>query len=170
MNPTEEQKAGVLRHIRYEIERCIFIFPGENVFPDFWVSHIVHARVLIDFFECQSKFKDDVLCTDFGFDARTLNVSEWYRLKMNKDLAHLTYERVKRTYDTQTWNVPEVLSAFYEVSLEFIDHILKNPPKLVDESELAIWRQHSTKLHATLKECRAKGIPFASLLLLWSPS
>jgi len=105
----------------------------------------------MDFFECKCAFSSDVLCTHFAFPARTPKVSKWYREKMNKDLAHLTYERVKRTTETQGWNVHEVISPFVGVSMEFIDHIITKPPRLAEESELRLWNQLSEALRAALR-------------------
>jgi hypothetical protein len=96
-----------------------------------------------------------VHCTHFCFKARTLNVPDRYRHKMNKDLAHLTYERVKRTTVTQGWNVFDVISPFYGVSHDFLDHIIRKPPKLAEESELVLWRNDLSVLRKLLAQIPA---------------
>jgi len=141
MVTTEEHKAAILRHVYYEIARCVFIQAGEQQFDEWWVSHIMHARVLMDFFECKRLGNDDVGCTDFGFPKQSLSISEWYRHKMNKDLAHLTYSRAKRTLNTQIWVPEDVIGPIRTVSREFVQHIVTSPPSLADQKELECWRE-----------------------------
>ena len=145
--PTAEEKAGILRHIRYEIEKCLLVEEGINKHAEWWVIHMVHARVLIDFFEGKITGHDDVLCMHLGFQVHPLQISDWYRHKLNKDLVHLTYARVKRTSVTQGWNISEVIQPIHERAKEFVHHIIQNPPHLSDEAELNLWMQLQRKLN-----------------------
>lgn len=58
---------------------------------------LVHARILLDFFEhpANQRTKDDILAEDLDFPAKPVDGSGELRKKINKRLAHLTYARAK---------------------------------------------------------------------------
>jgi len=62
-------------------------------------SMLIHVRVLLDFFEKRGVRKDefdDVLSLHFGFPAEPVDLRPDYRLRINKEVAHLSYARAKR--------------------------------------------------------------------------
>lgn len=88
-----------------------------------------HARLLYAFFETPSSKRgrdDDVLAEDFGFPASRINLAEDDRLRLNKDLFHLTYSRLRHTPQTKPWP-SSIISCLYEPCVAFIEHILCSP-------------------------------------------
>jgi hypothetical protein len=116
--PADEQLINMLPHIHYEISQMTeTLLTGASILNDLpgntcqmqlenalWKSCIIHARILLDFFEFEKrrtrydKEMDDVLSADYGFKTQKVDIAPHYRDRMNKDLAHLTYSRVYRTY------------------------------------------------------------------------
>ncbi len=69
---------------------------------------MAHARLLYDFLEQRTadRFKDNVLSEDFGYPAATLPLPPDDRKRLNKDLMHLTYDRLRHTPITKPWPLP----------------------------------------------------------------
>jgi hypothetical protein len=68
-------------------------------------SLLLHVRILLDFFEHakDGRERDDVLAEDFSFIARGIALDPDTRRRLNKDLAHLTYESVERPRQAKGW-------------------------------------------------------------------
>jgi hypothetical protein len=142
--PSQQQIADILPHLRYEIEQ-IFVVPAhdqsdwrarESVF----LAMLVHARLLLDFFEHTSRGHDDVLCADFGFLPAPVPQSTGDRLRLNKDIAHLTYSRLRHTPATKSWPLEDILRPIRDRAAAFASHIISNPPAHSTAEELARWR------------------------------
>jgi hypothetical protein len=96
-------------------------------------SRLLHVRTLIDFFEVNTSVQDDILAAHYGFRTALLPIDEVYRQRLNKDLAHLTYSRTKRTADDKPWPHARVVLPVLERCQDFIDHVLTSRTK---------WRDH----------------------------
>src|SRR5437867_9598318 len=101
MTPSVDQRSEILSHVRYEIEYCFFV-PAHNqndghVRESVYLAMLVHARILLDFFESTERWRDDVLCSDFGFPPAVVPIDPKERKRFNKDLLHLTYSRLRHT-------------------------------------------------------------------------
>jgi hypothetical protein len=141
--PTDADLVGILSHVRYEIEQC-FIIPKHHehdwhLKESVFLAILIHARVLLAFFESTDRRLDDVLCSDFGFPSSPVYIPPDDRKRFNKDIAHLTYSRLRHTPETKPWPVFEILRALFDRSVSFIRHILAHPPNGADELELRNW-------------------------------
>ena len=90
--PSQQQIADMLPDLRYEIDQ-IFVVPDHDendwrIRESIFLAMLVHARLLLDFFEHTSRERDDVLCADFNFPSAPVPLSSKDRLRLNKDIAH----------------------------------------------------------------------------------
>lgn len=143
MTPTRSDVALILPHIRYEIEKA-FITPRHNIkdvhlHEAVFLSVLIHARILLSFFESSERRQDDVLCSDFGFVARPVDLKPENRMRFNKDLMHLTYSRLKHTSESKPWPLQDLMLPLFIRSFEFINHIIQNPPPGAERSEIEQW-------------------------------
>jgi len=141
--------------VRYEITYGMVI-PSHDRSDDLlteavFLSFMVHARNLVGFFEPAppKPKKDDVFCTDFGFPARRLPISDEDRLRFGKDMMHLTYKRLRHTPATKSWPVVPLYRALKPVCLEFAAFVVKSNGLAVPEAELAEWRRVHHLLSST---------------------
>jgi hypothetical protein len=137
--PTQDQKVRILEHIYYEILRCFKFDPGEEKFTEYWISHMIHARVLLDFFEAEKERSDDVVCTQFGFPARKVDIASEHWTRLNKDVNHLTYSRLRHTPETKGWDIRSALIPLAQRAVEFMDHVILYPPIGAANDELERW-------------------------------
>lgn len=141
--PSNADHAQILSHVRYEIEQC-FIIPAHHqndwhVKESVFLAILIHARILLTFFESNDRRKDDVLCSDFGFPSRPVLIPPAARLRFNKDMVHLTYSRLRHTPETKPWPVLEILRPLLERAVEFISHVVSHPPHGTNPKELDEW-------------------------------
>jgi hypothetical protein len=141
--PTDIEIAGILSHLRYEIEQC-FIIPKHHehdwhLKESIFLAILIHARVLLAFFESTDRRWDDVLCSDLGFPSSPVPIPPDDRKRFNKDIAHLTYSRLRHTPETKPWPVSKILRPLLDRSVSFIRHILAHPPDGADKQELSNW-------------------------------
>ena len=126
MEPTKTQIRDAAHAVLYEVALFIGLyarlFRGET--PTDWVAlnacleaWLLHARNLTAFFETsqEHRCKDDVVSEDYGFAAQPLPINDTVRNRFNKDLAHLTFDRIARTRQTpesrqaKKWHLLEFL-------------------------------------------------------------
>jgi hypothetical protein len=120
---------------------------------------MAHCRALYHFFkkaerkDTPRREDDDILSEDFGFAHKELYGNEREDLlnRFNKDLFHLTYERLKRTPDTKPWPMDALFLPVAQQSKEFIEHILTCHDVPVTETERALW--------TNLKAAAAANLP-----------
>ena len=141
--PNDDDLAAILSHVRYEIEQC-FVVPqhdpsDHHIRESAFLAILVHARLLLDFFEAQSRYRDDALCSDFGFPTTAVPIDPDDRLRLNKDIAHLTYSRLRHTPATKPWPVASILLSLRPTVVAFIRHVLDHPPKRAQPEELQLW-------------------------------
>lgn len=141
--PSSADRAQILSHVRYEIEQC-FVLPAHH--QDDWhlkesvfLAILIHARILLSFFESNDRRKDDVLCSDFGFPSRPVPISSEAWLRFNKDMVHLTYSRLRHTPESKPWPVAEILRPLLERTIEFMTHVVSHPPAGANPKELDEW-------------------------------
>jgi hypothetical protein len=117
--PTNEQCVGALNDVAYEIEQILDLratWPAERgLRMNAWLeSLLIHVRALLDFFEHASRTKvrgeelDDVLAKDYGCDAASIDLSDTFRMRLNKDLAHIAFSRQTRRGDLKLWTLSDI--------------------------------------------------------------
>lgn len=127
--PTPEQTIEVFRNsLVYEI---MFTFGIPHHDPmDYcqWetvnFARIGHARVLYSFFQgtAANRKKDDVVSEDYGFPSRTISLPPGDEDRMNKDLLHLTYARLRHSPVSKSWP-DSILSCLQPIVIDFMEHI-----------------------------------------------
>jgi hypothetical protein len=166
--PSQQQIADMLPHLRYEIDQ-IFVVPDHDqndwrIRESVSLAMLVHARLLLDFFEHTSREHDDVLCADFGFQPAPVPLSSSDRLRLNKDIAHLTYSRLRHTPATKTWPLEDILHPIRERAGAFVSHIISSPPQNSAAEELALWKH----LHGAITQAANKSLQPTAAALAFS--
>jgi hypothetical protein len=151
MKPTPDQIAQALQHVFYEIQSFLqtpeYDHSNKALEESVYFRKMAHCRVLYDFFTTKADDRngsnDDIVSEDFGFPIPT---KELYGDKprelldrFNKDLFHLTYDRLKRTPKTKPWPMDCLFPPVAQRSREFIDHILTRCTIAVSEAEIKLW-------------------------------
>jgi hypothetical protein len=96
-------------------------------------SRMGHARALIYFFECaesRRRWPDDLLSEDFGFPARSIGLSQEDKDRLNKDLFHLSFSRLRHDAASKPWP-HTILKRVHERCVEFVQFLLS--PRLPSE-------------------------------------
>ncbi len=149
MTPKPEQISNALPHIRYEIESFLqtpdYDRSNKALEESVYFRKMAHCRALHHFFKTEKNKRkdDDVLSVDFGFpafDVYEANSKEWSK-RFNKDLMHLTYERLNRTPNTKPWPMDELFPPVAKRSKEFINHILTQYNGSMPDSERKLWER-----------------------------
>ncbi len=143
--PTNEKRCLLLHDaVFYEILYAFGVSPHDSTEYCAWehvnFSRMGHARTLYDFFETAtaSRKQDDAVSEDFGFPARPVNRPPGDRTRLNKDLFHLTYDRLRHTDSTKPW--PDtILSCLHERCVEFINHLLPHRSEFGRPEEFTRW-------------------------------
>jgi hypothetical protein len=104
-------------------------------------NRMAHARLLYDFLEtpASKRFQDDVLAEDFGYPAVPIPLSPDDRLRLNKDLMHLTYSRLRHTPDTKPWP-DSILATLIDPILSFMEYVEKDRGLFPGENDVQGWR------------------------------
>jgi hypothetical protein len=137
---TSEQKQAVLEAVFYEVEQLLAasLIKTNDIYINnaLLESTLVHARILLDFFEKSRRATyregnrrtelDDVLAVDYGFVAQEVQIPPNDRERLNKDLAHLTYSRATRKPKDRWWDYTQVVYPILTRSREFVEHLLSN--------------------------------------------
>ena len=154
--PTDEEKAQALEAVFYEIQQLWasshLVSQSAVVMNAFLESMLVHVRVLLDFFERDNRStygppankveNDDVLASDYGFQARLIDLNQQYRARLNKDLVHLSYSRNKRQLlDQKKWPRQELVWPLIERCIEFIDFLDDDVLSRRRGTSIANWRR-----------------------------
>lgn len=142
MTPTTAQRISILPHVRYEIE-ILFGMPAvkgnthvENAMLE---SLLVHARVLKEFFDSKSRYKDNVIPSDFGFTSEDTGISQDVVGRMHKDLAHLSYSRLDRTPDTKRWVFKNFIPKLKTRCVDFAYYLLNECDLDIPAEEKQKW-------------------------------
>jgi hypothetical protein len=144
--PADSQLLNILPHIHHEIcqvtealwaSAAIRNDMTSNSCPAqleyaLWESCLIHVRILLDFFEFEKRRTrydremDDVLSGDFGFQAQKVEITSHYRDRINKDLAHLTYSKVDRTFDESLLPIAKILFPLLQRCAVFCEYLLSS--------------------------------------------
>jgi hypothetical protein len=129
----DEDKSAMLNDaVFYEILFALGV--SEHEASDYCVwehlnfSRMGHARALIAFFECSKekrKWPDDLVCEDYGFPARPVELCQEDRNRLNKDLFHLSSSRLRHDAASKPWP-NTILSCIHKRSIEFVQFILSS--------------------------------------------
>ncbi len=146
--PSEAQKLAALEHIYVEMQqfvrlgmierRYVNYTPNENLDATLRSAHIeavlLHVRTLLDFFECSKRKRasypfrsDDVISEDFGFEHITPLIEDYWRDRINKELAHLTYSRPPLAGPDREWNLAKLVPPIARQCCKFIEQIEADP-------------------------------------------
>ena len=148
--PSEAEKVGALSDVAYELEQIRDLLKAWPSTPGLqqnaWIEAIlVHARQLLDFFEEPRRFvrsgkeEDDILAVDFGFVAAPVAVPKTFRLRLNKDLAHLSYSRQGRVRSQKMWHFSD-LAPLLVRGREFAEHVVEAWSERLDPTCMARWK------------------------------
>ena len=145
MKPTSQQLARILPHIRYEIEQCFYVPKHDSNDPHIresvFLAMLIHARLLVEFFETKETERDDVLCIHFGFPVSKIPIKWKDKLRLNKDIAHLTYSRLRHTLETKSWPIESILLSLRPTVVKFVQHIIAHPPIGIKSMEFQAWQK-----------------------------
>jgi hypothetical protein len=156
---TDEEKRYILHDaVYYEIVFAFGVSPYDETDYCAWehinFSRMGHARALYDFFETSKKKRserghDDVVSEDFGFPARRIERLPEDRKRLNKDLFHISYERLRHLKDLKNKPWPDtILGCLHEPCIEFIKSLLANKNKFGKPNDFMKWEQLLKELTA----------------------
>ncbi len=127
---SQDTDKAILRGVHYEIWMLVLLLPCLRKVQchhdcAYLESVLLHTRILIHSFERSKdrRHKHDVLAEDFGFLARPVDIDQDVRNRLNQDLAHLTYESVRREPIEKEWKM-EFLIPLLKRCREFIQFVL----------------------------------------------
>jgi hypothetical protein len=104
-------------------------------------TRMAHARLLYDFMEMPvvTRHKDDVLAEDFGYPAAPIPLPSVDRHRLNKDLMHFTYDRLRHTPAAGPWP-DSILACLHGPVLDFMCHVEKQTDLFRGPDDLQAWR------------------------------
>ncbi len=129
---TTEELRKSSNHLHYELQMFQGLVRGmgsgiageRNVISNSLVeAFAIHVRVLIHFFY-SSPIKDDVVAEDFIENWEIPNMTEILEVakdRADKEVAHLTFARLKVTPDQKGWNFLEISNDLQAVINKFIE-------------------------------------------------
>ncbi len=156
--PTTAQKNEALsQHVYYEIGQILATMISLHNLPidksliggignALVEARLIHIRALVHFYERgkrDKRGKDDILSSDYGFGPQKVSINESYKVRLNKDLAHLTYSRTERQPEDKPWLHEDVVLPILRCSEKFCDHLISNylpkncPEKIPEWKQLA---------------------------------
>lgn len=131
-----------MQEVLYEIDMLVNVpkLPFENYFVRnaFLESRLLHTRNLMDFFERKKRTtrrgklprsaveNDDVLASDYNFPlaGQDIGISKFDKERLNKALAHITYERITyRSQHNMVWPYDTTLRPVLLVCQKFLEHL-----------------------------------------------
>jgi len=169
--PTEEQKQLALHDaVFYEILFAFGISAHDETDYCSWeqvnFSRMGHARALYAFFETSIADRDkrrqrqmdydDVVSEDFGFTASKIQRPD-DRERLNKDLFHLTYARLRHLKVPEDKPWPDtILGCLHEPCVAFIKHLLNHRSEFGEQDDFTRWEQLLERL-TTGREMRVSA-------------
>ena len=105
-------------------------------------TRMAHARLLYCFLETPiaNRRKDDVLSEDFGYPAAKIPLPPDDEERLNKDLMHLTYSRLRHTPTTRPWP-DSILANLQDPIVGFMRHVESQADLFPDTSLTQLWRE-----------------------------
>jgi len=94
-------------------------------------TRMAHARILYAFLETpvKGRFKDDVLAVDFGYPPQTVALPADARERLNKDLFHFSYKRLRHDAESKKWP-DSIIGSLLEPVLGFMRYVEDKRPDL----------------------------------------
>lgn len=143
--PAEDQKRDVFRNSMYYEILYTFGVPHDYDPSDYFqwevvnYSRMAHARLLDKFFETEpgKRSQDDVLAADFGFSPRPILTKD-ERDRLNKDLLHFSYGRLRHTLATKKWP-SSILGSLLAPTLEFMELVQTQRKLFATDGEFNAW-------------------------------
>jgi hypothetical protein len=138
---TEKDLKGSLEHLHYEFWMLMSVAQAlaSGIASQGWLlnalleSFVIHLRALTDFFYPEKPKNDAVIAADFFKE-----VGAWEtirpplsgelsksRVRAHKEIAHLTYARLKVTPETKRWKYIEIANEIRSI----MELFLKNAPR-----------------------------------------
>jgi hypothetical protein len=141
-SPDCAQIAAILPHVRYELGQSLIIpsydMSDIHLSESIFLAILVHVRLLLDFFQGPRR-QDDVVASDFGFPLSRIPLQKEDTIRLDKDILHLTYSRLRHTPETTPWPVGAIVYALRPRVIEFMKHVIENPPRGAVPDELTHW-------------------------------
>jgi hypothetical protein len=138
MTRTQDDLKKVSEHLHYEwvmlnsvAQAMVMNFAGAGVLNNAMLeSFAVHVRGLIFFLFPENAKPDDVLATHFVSDPAAFETARGVKSEIlkkaqsraGKEVAHLTYERLKVTAETKPWRFGEIANEVNRVMKIFLQH------------------------------------------------
>ena len=122
--PTTNKKAAFQNSMLYEIVYAFGVPQHDPHDYCLWeminFTRMAHVRILYAFLETavQCPFKDDVLAVDFGYPPQTITLPADARERLNKDLFHFSYKRLRHDAESKKWP-NSIIGSLLEPVLEF---------------------------------------------------
>ncbi|QTN45090.1 hypothetical protein H7683_19210 [Ectopseudomonas mendocina] len=133
---------SISSHVHYELDMMFFAastylnFSGsEKRLADMALeSFVLHFRVIYDFFYKKRHRPDDVVACDFfatddewpTIRREPSEILRTSRARADKELAHLTYVRLIRTYDEKHWQVAAIAQELHVIMSTFLESVTKD--------------------------------------------
>lgn len=150
MKRSEKDIVNVLQHVRYEIEMlCHPQLISDSVYINnaLLESRLIHARSLIEFFSPKTHVHEtDVRPEHFGFQSSDVGVDEDPVVRIHRDIAHISYDRLDRTPETKRWFYGTFMPPIAKRSLAFVRHVLKTFSHQMAPTEVEGWRALEPRL------------------------
>jgi hypothetical protein len=105
-------------------------------------NRMAHARLLYDFIEqpVAQRYKDNVLAEDFGYVARPIPLPPDDRKRLNKDLMHFTYDRLRHTPATKPWP-SSILACLHDPIVGFMKHVKTQADLFPSPGDASFWER-----------------------------
>jgi hypothetical protein len=143
--PSDGERRSLLHDsVWYEMVYAFGISPHQETDYCAWeqvnFSRMGHAGALHDFFETPiaARRADDAVSEDFGFSARSFDRPPGDRMRLNKQLFHLSYSRLRYNETAKAWP-DSIISCLHDRCVEFIRHVLSNKNQYGAEDEFVKW-------------------------------
>jgi hypothetical protein len=140
MKHTKKELIGVSDHIFYELLMFVKMaqemtsgkYPqGTTINNALIEAFTIHARILLDFLYGEKKRPDDAVAGDF-FPTQ----NDWFKIRpsmpsnlnsmnkrVGKEIAHLTYSRLKVTPDTKPWHFVDITKDMLKIFNKFLENV-----------------------------------------------
>jgi len=100
----------------------------------------------------KKKWPDDVVSEDFGFSAATIPIAKDDRARLNKDLFHLSAQRLRHTAASKPW--PDtILQHVHEHAACFVAHLLNAKAGRDFEVDVRKWEELARALQEGKEIC-----------------
>lgn len=139
---SEKELQDVSVHLLYEVNMFLglsralgYDLFGKGVLTNSLLeAYIIHARVLLFFLFSENPQPDDVIAEDFlnsKIDWKKIIELKSDNLKhvqkrVGKEIAHLTYSRLKITPDSKAWNIINITNEIVMLINNFLEFVPKN--------------------------------------------